>query len=175
MGDLNPIAVGSKLNNRSAGQCHAGFAVEHQSREYHDGGIDKKSDRQRCHRINGIEFDRIPDRGFILLKLPGLDESRMQVEVVGHDGRADDPDGQDEHAGLVQVRVRQGATHFQKARLGLREDKNFNPVTDRNRRNEHADDGFDFPHSQAFQREQQEDVEGRNHHRPEERNVKQQV
>ena len=115
------------------------------------------------------------DGALVLLQLAALHQGRVQIQVVRHDGRADDADGDVDHAGLAEVRRDQGAAHLQKAGLGLRQDEDLDEVADADGRHQQQHDRLDRAHAEALQRQQQQHVEAGDDHRPQQRDVEEQI
>ena len=105
--------------------------------------------------INGIEPDGAANGGFVLLELPALHQGRVQIEVVRHDRRPDDADGNVDHPGCRKLGMKQRPAHFQKFGLRLRQDKNFDEITNPNGRHQQQHDRLNRPHAKPLQREQQ--------------------
>src|SRR5208283_2109600 len=99
----------------------------------------------------------------------------MQVEIVGHDGRADDSDGDVEHASLAEVRRNQGLSHREETGLCLREDKDFDEVTDGDGGDQQQNHGFNAAHSKLLKSEEEENVDSGDDDGPEQRDVEHQV
>ncbi len=99
----------------------------------------------------------------------------MQVEVVGHHRRPNDPDGQHEHLALRKHGHQEGAAHFREAGLRLRQDENLDEVANADGGHQDQDDRLDDAHPHAAQAEQQQHVEGGDEDGPEEGNVKEKV
>jgi hypothetical protein len=68
------------------------------SRENQNGCIHKKSKVQRDRAINKIQFEGFFYPRIIPFDLSGLHQGRMQVKIMRHNGGADDPDRDVEHA-----------------------------------------------------------------------------
>src|SRR5690348_16918829 len=98
----------------------------------------------------------------------------MQVQIVRHDGRANDSDGDVDHSDVAKIRRDQGLAHLQKIGMGLRQNKNLNQVTNGNGRNQNEDNGLDRAHSVTLQGKQQQNIETGNDHGPQQRNVEHQ-
>ena len=60
----------------------------------------------------------------------------MKIEVVGHHGRANDPDCDVEHAGLAETGIQKGMAEFEEAGLCLRQNEDLDEVAGANRRNQ---------------------------------------
>ncbi len=111
----------------------------------------------------------------VLLQLAALYQGRVQIEVVGHYGGADDADGDVQHPCLTKVRRNQCSPHFQKAGLGLRENKKLNEIADGDGCHQKHDDGLDGSHPIALQSKEEQDVQTGDDDRPQERDVEEQV
>ena len=100
VGDANPVAVGGEADDVSSGGDYAFLAEEYGCGENENGGVDEEGDGEGDDGIDGVEADGAADGRFVFLQLAALHQRGVQVEIVGHHGRADDADGDVEHAGL---------------------------------------------------------------------------
>ena len=66
--------------------------VKDDSRQNEDGGVDEKGEGKGDGRIDRVEADRLADGLFICSEASRLHQRRMQIEIVRHHRRADDPD-----------------------------------------------------------------------------------
>jgi len=94
---------------------------------------------------------------------------------VGHDGGADDADGDVEHAGLAKAGAEESAAEFEKVGAGLREDEDFQAVAGGDGGDEDEDDGFDHADVEMLEGEEKEDVEASNDDGPQHRDVEHEV
>ncbi len=129
----------------------------------------------KCHgRVDRVELDRAADRVFVLRQLAGLHQGRVQVEIVRHDGGPDDADGDNNHLRVAKRRQRrdQRQSHLGKIRLDLRQHENLNEVADRDGQHQAA---ARWPRWSACRNaarpKEQQHVETRDEHRPQQRNV----
>ncbi len=94
VGDANPVAGGGEVDDLAPGGGDALLAEEYRCGEHENRGVDEEGDASgrrwsRCvlkwmaRRMEGVS----------LLQPAALHQRRVQVEVVGHHGRADDADG----------------------------------------------------------------------------------
>ena len=164
---LDPVLT--EGDDPPAGQRHGLFAEERDRGEHHDRGVDHERDRQRQHRIDGVELNRLADRRLIRLERARLHQRRVEVQIVRHDGGADDADGDVDHSFLAEAGVQQGASHRAKVRPGLRQNEDLDEVARADRRHQNEDERFDDPHAEALKRQQQQHVQRRDDHGPEER------
>ena len=70
-----------------------GRAVKSRCRENEDGGVNQEGEQQRAGGVDGGEFDGFAFAFFGLLDRACLDDARMQIEIVRHDRRAQNADG----------------------------------------------------------------------------------
>ena len=173
IGDPNPIAVGAELNDLTTGNGHAFLAEEDRRRKHQNRRVDEECDGQGHRGVDGVELDRAPDGRVILLQLAALHQGRVQVQVVRHYGGADDADGDVDHPGLTKVRRNQRSSHFQKAGLGLRENKELDEVADGDGGHQKHDHRLDGAHPEALQGQKQQYVQAGDDDRPQQRNMKQ--
>ena len=163
------------MDNFSARNGHAGLSIKDQRRQHQDGRVYQERDAERHRGVYGVKADAALDRGVVLLKFAALHQRRVQVQIVGHHGGADDPDGNHQHARLSQLRVNHRRAHFPKARARLREHKDFDEVAHTHRGHEKQDDGLDGSHPEALQAEQKQHVAARDDDRPEQRNSEKKI
>src|SRR5205823_7475721 len=126
------------------------FAKEYGGGQNQNRGVHKESHSKRDGGVDGIELQGAPDGSIIFLQSTTLDESGVQVKIVRHYGRADDADGHIQHSNLPQMWRNERMPDFQKARLGLREHKNLDEVTDRNGGHQQQDHGLDRAHAESL-------------------------
>ena len=67
------------------------------SRENENGGVDKKGEHEGEAGIDGGEFDRLAFSFRRPLEIARLHDGRVQIEVMRHDGCAQDADAHVEH------------------------------------------------------------------------------
>ena len=127
--------------------------------------------------VESMVLKRIARRigSLILLQLAALHQRRMQIQVVRHHRRADDPDRHVNHSVCRKPGVISARPISQKAGLRLRQHENLDEVADRDRHDQHQHDRLDRPHSEALQGQQQQHVQAGNDDGPEQRNVEQQI
>ena len=92
-----------------------------------------------------------------------------------HHRGADDADGDEHHSFLAQPRRKQGPTDFQKLRLGLRQDEEFDEVASADSHHQQQNERFDGSHSEPLQGQQQQYIQPCDEHGPEERDVEHEV
>ncbi len=99
----------------------------------------------------------------------------MQVQIVWHDRGSDDADGHVNHPRLTKSRSDQRAPHLQEVRLRLGQNKNLDRVASANGRHQQQHNGFDGPHPEPLQGQQQQHIQSRDDDRPKQRDVEHEV
>ncbi len=175
VGHADPVGVVVEGDDLAAGDGDAVLSKEDHGGEDEDGGVDEEGDGEGDDGVDGIEADGAADGGLVFLEVAALDEGGVEVEIVGHDGGADDADGDVEHAGLAEVGGDEGAAHFEEAGLGLGEDEDFDEVADGDGGDEEEDDGLDGTHAEALEGEEEEDIGAGDDDGPEEGDMEEEV
>ena len=88
---------------------------------------------------------------FVFLELAALHQRRVQIQIVRHHRRADDADGDVDHAAWRKRGVTSARPISEKAGPGLRQYENFDEVADGDGRDQHQHDRFDGAHAEALQ------------------------
>src|SRR5579863_7509064 len=99
----------------------------------------------------------------------------MQIQIVRHDGGADDADGYIEHACLAKMRGQKRLAQLQKMRARLGKDEDLHEIAGANGRDQQQDHCFDGAHAKALQGKKQKHVEAGDDDRPEQWNVEEEV
>src|SRR6185437_15089167 len=99
----------------------------------------------------------------------------MQVQIVRHDGRANDSDGNIDHPSVAEIRRDQSPTHLQKIGVRLWQYKNLNQVTNGDGRDQDQHDRLNSAHSVTLQGQQQQNIQASDDYRPQQRNVEHQI
>src|SRR5579864_477245 len=133
VGDPDPVAFGAEGDELATRDRDAGLAEEHDGRENHDGRIDEEGHRQCDSGVEGVELQGSSDGRIIFLQATALHEGRVEIEIVGHHGSANDPDCDVEHAGLAEAGTQKRLPEFQKTRPRLRKNKDLDEVAGANR------------------------------------------
>lgn len=101
IGDPDPIALRIEGNDLSACNADAALAEEDNRGKDKNRRIDKECDRQRQCGIDCIELNRFSHRMRVLLQFAALYESRVEIQIMRHDSRADDSDRDIKHSRLA--------------------------------------------------------------------------
>ena len=148
--------------------------IERRRREDQQGRIDGKREHQRHRRIDGRELQRFLLLGHRLAIGAGLDDARVQIEIVRHHRRTDDPEPQIEH-----VRVgeeiggrRKAADHLAPVGVGHRD---LHEEARRDNAHHGDDEGFDPAEALGLQPQDQEHIERGDEDADLERNAEDQI
>ena len=92
-------------------------------REYENGGVDEKGEHEGEAGIDGGEFDRLAFSFRRPLEIARLHDGGVQVEVMRHDGCAQDADAHVEHILIFRISVlrTKAEHHAREAGLGEKE------------------------------------------------------
>ncbi len=82
-------------------------------------GIDEKGEQQRGGRVDRGVANRHRFAGVVPLERPGLHDARVQIEIMRHDGRAQDADRQIKHRGILNDLRRRNQPRQQLADRGM--------------------------------------------------------
>src|SRR5207253_2231937 len=82
--------------------------------------------------------------------VPRLHQGRVQVQVMGHHGRADDADGNVDHVRIAKPRPDQCLAHLRKVGRGLRKHEQLDEIADTDGGDEDQHHRFDQAHAQSL-------------------------
>ncbi len=117
--------------------------MERRGGKRQDRGVDEQRDGKRDDRIDRRQANSVAPAGLVLAESPRLDDRGVQVQVVGHDGCAEDADGQIEHLRIAGDRCsgHEASKHAPPLRLRQHE---LGHVARADRRDQTQHDGFDL-------------------------------
>ena len=142
--------------------------------ENQDRRIDEEREHQRDGRIPRCEFERLALFGRAFAIGARLYDAGMQIQVMRHDGGADDAERQIEH-GRVRHDLgggREAADHLPPLRIGQRD---LHEETGEDHPQQRDDEGLDVAEAEALQPEDQEHVERGDQHAQFQRDAEEQV
>jgi hypothetical protein len=123
---------------------------------------------------DGREEDGLAPARLVVAVLARLHDRRVQVEVVRHHRRAEDPDGDEQHVGIADdVRCRHEARD-DPGQARLREEE-FDRKPARNADDERDHHRFEHPEAVLLEHQEDQYVSRRDEHAEEERNAEQQL
>ena len=145
---------------------------EHRGGEDEDRRVHEEREAQRHERVQGVEADRLRESLRRLLVLAGLHEAGVEIQVVRHHRRADDPEGDDQRAHARQAGNERSARDG--SPIGPRE-QNLEQEAAEHGAHQGEDDRLDLSEAEAGEPQQHEHVEPGDEHAELQRQVEQQV
>src|ERR1700733_3292691 len=173
--DADPITIGTESDKVSARNGNAFLAKEYCRSEDQNGGVHKEGDGERDRGVDGVELQGAADRGVVLLQFAALHQGRVQIQIVRHDGGADDADGHVEHACLAKVRRQKCLAQLEEMRARLGKNEYLDEIACADGRDQQQDHCFDCAHAKALQSKKQKYVKAGDDDRPEQWNVEEEV
>jgi hypothetical protein len=156
------------------GDVLVGRAMKGRRRDDQDRRVDEESEQQRAGRVNRGERDRLTLARFGLLEGACLDDARVQIEVVRHDGRAEDANGnverrwvEDDLAGWDQA--------GEHGREGRMRDQGFVSEAAEDNKDQRGDDDLEIAEVVMLKQQNEEDIGGGQNRADDEGDVEQQV
>ena len=135
--------------------------VERGGGEDEDGGVDEEGEHEGDARIDGGELDRLAAAGRRALEVARLHDGGVEIEIMGHDRRAEDADADVEHLRVGENRGMRDEAAQDAADAPLPEagPEDLDGEADRDRANEGDDERLDQAEAAILQVEDREDVE----------------
>ena len=126
--------------------------------EYEDSAVDEQGEHERHGRVYRGELDGLAFACGVLLELARLDNGRVQVKIVRHDGRANDADGDVEHV-LIFEDLRTGDETQKQGRDVRFGKEQFRRETTGDGRNERDDQRFNVTKPLGLQEQDRDHVQ----------------
>ena len=147
------------MDELSSWHRDAFFAEKYIRGKNQNGSIDKESHGEGYRRVDSVELECAPNRGIVFLQLPALDQGGVQVQIVRHDGRADDPNSDIHHSGLPEMWGEDCLPKFEELRMSLRQHEYLDEITSRNRHHQQQDHGLNGAHPEALECQKQKHIQ----------------
>ncbi len=155
---------------------HLGVAagVERRGGNDEDGGVDEQRGAERDGRVEKGELHRLAFAPRRFLVAPRLHDGRMQVQVVRHDGGAQNANAQVEHFAVTQDLAGGQEARRHPRHVGTRND-DLEQEAGTDRGDQHDDERLEHPEAAMLEEEDEHHVEGRDADAPGERDAEEQL